>query len=316
MYKFSPDSIQVGISSCLLGQEVRYDGGHKRSPFCTDSLQPFVSYVPICPEMGVGLGSPRPTIRLELEGQSIIAKCQDGRNLTSPLEEFAYQTAQQLNHLSGYIFCAKSPTCGMERVKIYRKNGHSLSDGVGIYARHIMQMYPALPVEENGRLNDAQLRENFITRLYAYHNWKTLLHEGITPASLIEFHSQYKYMLMAHHPHSYKTLGQLLSNLSGDLDSVVKTYELQFMRALKHIATRKNQCNTLQHIHGYFKDKMTQKQRAELIKLIEDYRMGSLPIHAPLTLIQHYLSEHPNDYIAQQHYLTPHPPKLALRYGL
>jgi uncharacterized protein YbgA (DUF1722 family)/uncharacterized protein YbbK (DUF523 family) len=316
MYKFDPDTIQLGISSCLLGQEVRYDGGHKRSPFCTDSLNKFVSYIPICPEMGIGLGTPRPTIRLELNNQSIIAKCQDGRDVTSELEDFCHQKAPQLEPLSGYIFCAKSPSCGMERVKIYRQNGYSQSDGIGLYARHIMQTYPSLPVEENGRLNDALLRENFITRLYAYHNWKTMLNEGISPASLIEFHSRYKYMLMAHHPHSYKELGLLLSDLSADIECIAKTYELKFMRALRHIATRKNQCNTLYHIHGYFKDKMTSRQRTELIKLIDDYRMGSLPVDAPLTMIKHYLNEHPNDYIAQQHYLIPHPPEMALRYGL
>jgi uncharacterized protein YbgA (DUF1722 family)/uncharacterized protein YbbK (DUF523 family) len=316
MYNFDRNIPYIGISSCLLGQEVRFDGGHKRSSFCTDSLQDYVHYVAVCPEMGIGLGTPRPTIRLELSNEKIIAKCRDGRNLTSQLEAFSHLTAQKLEHLSGYIFCAKSPTCGMERVKIYRENGYSLSDGIGIYAHYIMQMYPALPVEENGRLNDAQLRENFITRLYAYHNWKTLKQDGISPASLIDFHSRYKYMLMAHHPRSYRELGQLLSDLSEDIDAIAQTYELKFMSALKHIATRKNQCNTLQHIHGYFKDKMTGKQRSELIKLIDAYRMGSLPIHAPLTMIQHYLSEHPNDYIAQQHYLTPHPPELALRYGL
>lgn len=316
MYNFDHSILHVGISSCLLGQEVRFDGGHKRSTFCADSLQEYVRYVPICPEMGIGLGTPRPSIRLELLNEQVIARCRDGRDLTSPLEAFSHQTAQKLEHLSGYILCAKSPTCGMERVKIYRENGISLSDGIGIYARHIMQIYPALPVEENGRLNDAQLRENFITRLYAYHNWKTLQQAGINAAALIEFHSRYKYMLMAHHPHSYKELGKLLSDLSGDIDTIARTYELKFMSALKHVATRKNQCNTLQHIHGYFKHKMTTKQRAELIKLIDDYRMGSLPVHAPLTMIQHYLSEHPNDYIAQQYYLKPHPPELALRYGL
>ncbi len=316
MYKFETNTLQVGISSCLLGQEVRYDGGHKRSPFCTDTLQEHVRYVPICPEMGIGLGKPRPSIRLELSAESIIARCQDGRNLTTHLEDFSHQTALSLHPLSGYIFCAKSPTCGMQRVKVYRQNGHSLNDGIGIYARHIMQMYPALPVEENGRLNDAQLRENFITRLYAYHNWKSLIHQGIDAASLIDFHSRYKYMLMAHHPPSYQALGRLLSDLSGDIASIASSYELQFMSALKNIATRNNQCNVLQHIHGYFKDRMNSRQRAELIKLIDDYRTGSLPIHAPLTLVQHYLSEHPNDYIAQQYYLFPHPPELALRYGL
>jgi uncharacterized protein YbgA (DUF1722 family)/uncharacterized protein YbbK (DUF523 family) len=316
MYNFDKNIPHIGISSCLLGQQVRFDGGHKRSAFCTDSLQDYVHYVPVCPEMGIGLGTPRPTIRLELSNEKLIAKCKDGRNLTSQLEAFSHLTAQKLDHLSGYIFCAKSPSCGMERVKIYHENGYSQSDGIGIYAHYIMQKYPALPVEENGRLNDAQLRENFITRLYAYHNWKSLQQDGISPASLIDFHSRYKYMLMAHHPRSYQELGQLLSDLSGDIHAIAQTYELKFMSALKHIATRKNQCNTLQHIHGYFKDKMTSKQRSQLIKLIDDYRMGTLPIHAPLTMIQHYLSEHPNDYIAQQHYLTPHPPELALRYGL
>ena len=316
MYKFNPDTIQLGISACLLGQEVRYDGGHKRSPFCCDTLNSFVSYVPICPEMSIGLGSPRPSIRLEFSHQGVVAKCSDGRNLSAQLEAFSSRTAQQLKHLSGYVFCAKSPSCGMQRVKIHQQNGYNLNNGVGIYARHIMQQYPALPVEENGRLNDAQLRENFITRVYAYHNWKKMLHQGVTPASLIRFHSQYKYMLMAHHPQSYRQLGQLLSDLSGDLDTIVTTYQLQFMTALKHLATRRNQSNTLQHIYGYFKDKLTCRQRGELTRLIDDYRMGAMPIQAPLTLIQHYLNEHPDDYIAQQHYLQPHPPELALRYGL
>lgn len=316
MYKFDPNIIQVGISACLLGQQVRYDGGHKRSAFCTDLLQPHVNYVPVCPEMGIGLGTPRPSIRLELAQGKITARSSDGRDLTAQLEAFSDHSAQQLDYLSGYIFCAKSPSCGVERVKIYRSNQHSLFDGSGIYAQKIMQHYPAMPVEENGRLNDQQLRENFITRLYAYHNWLQLKQQGIDAAALIDFHSSYKYLLMAHHPQSYRELGKLLANLSGNLDAIIQDYEIRFMQALKHIATRRNHCNTLQHIHGYFKHKMSTPQRTELVKLIDNYRLGILPILAPLTLIQHYLKEHPNDYIARQHYLNPHPPELALRYGL
>ncbi len=266
--------------------------------------------------MGIGLGTPRPTIRLELRNEQIVAQCSDGRDLTGDFDEYSRAKASQLEHLSGYIFCARSPSCGMERVKVYRENGHSFADGVGVYAAEIMRAYPALPVEENGRLNDLVLRENFITRLFAYHDWKTLKHQGITPRGLIEFHSRYKYMLLAHHPHSYQVLGKLLSDLSGDLEPIVATYELQFMTGLKHIATRKRQVNVLQHLHGYFKDKMTQPQRAQLAKVIEEYRIGHRPLQAPLTLIEHYLLEHPNDYIAQQRYLDPHPRALALRYAL
>ena len=318
MYQFDPEVIQVGISSCLLGQEVRFDGGHKRHHFSADILSKHVRFVPVCPEMAIGLDAPRASIRLVGDEQSEVrAVSSDGKDVTESMQSFARDTASGFDYLSGYVLCAKSPSCGMERVRIYTASGQSCKrDGIGLYAAELINHHPNLPLEENGRLNDQELRENFITRLYAYHDWQCLLHQGLSAARLIDFHSRYKFMLMAHHPQTYSDLGQLLADLSSDLESKADEYIGAFMRALKKVASRRQQCNVLQHIQGYFKDQLNSRQRQELASVIERYRLGELPLMAPITLLRHYQEEYPNDYIAQQKYLDPHPPELALRYAL
>ncbi len=318
MYKFDPDVIQVGISSCLLGQQVRFDGGHKRHHFSAEILSKHVQYVPVCPEMAIGLEAPRASIRLLEDSEDRVrAVSADGKDVTESMQTFARETTSGFNYLSGYILCAKSPSCGMERVRVYAPSGQSCRrDGIGVYAAELIQHHPNMPLEENGRLNDQELRENFITRLYAYHDWLSLLHEGLTPAALIDFHSRYKFMLLAHHPQTYYDLGPLLSDLSSGLQQKAEQYISAFMSALKRVASRRQQCNVLQHIQGYFKDQLSSRQRQELASVIDRYRVGELPLMAPITLLRHYLEEHPNDYIAQQKYLDPHPPDLALRYAL
>lgn len=317
MYKFDPKVIRVGISGCLVGQKVRFDGGHKRSDFCTEQLAKFVEFVPVCPEMAIGLGTPRPSIRLINQDDKIIAQTAKGDDVTSALREYGRTMTTQFAGLSGYVLCAKSPSCGMERVRVYHESGKgNVKEGVGIYTQELMQAQPLLPLEEDGRLNDPLLRESFVTRVFALHDWQSLCHEGITAAGLIAFHSRYKYLLMAHHRESYQQLGSLLSDLSVDVNTKADAYVEGLMQALAKPVTRKNHTNVLQHLQGYFKRMLNTGQRQELARTIAQYHEGILPLLAPITLLRHYLKEFPNDYLHQQVYLNPHPEALRLRYGI
>ncbi|PSJ46839.1 hypothetical protein C7I36_02735 [Zobellella taiwanensis] len=317
MYKFDPQVIRVGISGCLMGQQVRFDGGHKRSDFCTEELARFVEFVPVCPEMAIGLGTPRPSIRLINREGELIAQTARGEDVTAALREYGRRMAEGFSGLSGYVLCAKSPSCGMERVRVYHDSGKgNAKEGTGLYAAELMRALPLLPVEEDGRLNDPVLRENFVTRLYALHDWQCLLHRGLTPSRLIAFHSRYKYLLMAHHRDSYQQLGQLLSDLSCEVERKADGYIQGLMQALGRRAGRTGHTNVLQHLQGYFKRQLSSRQRQELARTIHQYREGILPLLAPITLLRHYLEEHPNDYLRQQVYLNPHPEALRLRYGI
>ncbi len=316
MYKFSPDSIQIGISACLIGEKVRFDGGHKQFRFCTEELSQYVQYRPICPEMGIGMGAPRKTIRLENHIGDIRVVASDGSfDVTDSLREFSRQTSSRLGALSGYVFCAKSPTCGMERVNLYKAGTNDASkDGVGVYAAQIMKDHPLMPVEESGRLNDPHLKENFVTRVFAYHDWQKMVHKGLTKGALIKFHTRYKYLLMAHDPKGYYELGPLLANAGGNLEETAQAYIEGFMASLKNRAKRKTHANTMQHLQGYFKRYLSSTERQALAECIHQYRQGLLPLLAPMTLIKHYLKMYPNPYMAQQIYLNPHPEALKLRY--
>ncbi len=317
MKSVSTAAIQVGISACLLGQKVRFDGGHKRADFCQQELSRYFEFLPICPEVAIGLGVPRPTIRLVQRADGVHVEASDGSfDVTAPLLAYSEQMSSQLGQLSGYLFCAKSPSCGMERVRLYGDAGGA-KEGVGLYARTLMQRLPLLPVEEDGRLNDPQLRENFVMRVYAYHDWQQLLASGISRGKLIAFHSRYKYLLLAHHPAAYKELGRYLAVMADlPLEHVVARYAIGLMAALKLRASRKNHTNVLQHLQGYFKRELSAAQKAEFHDTIDKYRRGILPLLSPMTLLRHYLREYPNAYLQQQVYLNPYPEELALRYGL
>ncbi|MGI2257880.1 YbgA family protein [Shewanella sp. GXUN23E] len=317
MTGFDPKTIKIGISACLLGQNVRFDGGHKRSAYCTDELQRFFEFQPICPEMAIGLGAPRKSIRQVRHGDEILLQSADGSlDVTEPMMAFCRDTLPQLAHLGGYLLCAKSPSCGMERVLEYAPGSNNAGKtGTGVFARALMSRYPELPVEETGRLHDMVLRENFFTRVYAYHDWQTLRSEGLTRHKLVQFHSRYKYLLMAHHPHNYRLLGPMIANPDDDIERQAQAYFSLFMATLKHHATRRNHTSTLQHIQGYFKKMLSKAQKAELSDAILEYREGLQPLLVPITLINHYLREFPNPYIQEQVYLKPHPQELKLRYG-
>ena len=311
------EKIHIGISGCLLGQNVRYDGGHKLSQYAAVELAPFFEFVPVCPEMAIGMGSPRKTIRLvNNEGQIQVKSADGSLDVTDALTAYSLKTVDALSHLGGYLLCAKSPTCGMERVSEYREGTNfAEKTGVGVFARALMARYPQLPVEETGRLHDMTIRENFFTRIYAYQEWRQWSESGWTPHRLMQFHAKYKYLLMAHDPVGYRLLGPLLAQKTDNVDSLAAHYFQGFMAVLKVKATRKNHTNTLQHIQGYFKKQLSATDKAELNEAIDAYRTGLQPLLVPITLINHHLRVYPQPYIQEQVYLNPHPQGLKLRYA-
>lgn len=309
--------LQIGISACLVGEKVRFDASNKPSNFCIHELGQHVTYKTYCPEVAIGLPIPRPTIRQIKHNDLIQVSQRDGTgDVTQALQAYGQKIAQMTKNLSGYIFCAKSPSCGMERVKVYSPEGNSLkSDGIGLFAREIMAANPLLPCEENGRLNDPLIRENYVARLYAYKHWQNVEASGLTKHKLTSFHSQYKYTVMSHDLVAYKHLGRLLARADMPLQQMASEYILGLMTALKIKATRKKHANTLAHIQGYFSKHLQAKERKELCDQIDAYRSGLIPLMAPLTLINHYLLQYPKEYLAKQSYLSPYPEELRLRYA-
>ncbi|CAK4075118.1 hypothetical protein VDT1_3808 [Vibrio sp. 16] len=312
--------INIGISSCVLGENVRFDSGHKISKFVTKELAPYFNFMPVCPEVGMGMPVPRPTIRLmsnEERIELVETKNPDNKHTEAMIDYSEKKVAELVDQeLCGYIVCAKSPTCGMERVKVYSKNS-AAKEGIGLYTKTLMEKMPWLPVEEDGRLNDPVLKENFITRIYTLHDYYQSVGHNLTRGAIVAFHSRYKLTLMAHHPESYKKLGQLVANISDyDLEEFFKLYREGLMKAMAHRASRKNNTNVLMHLQGYFKRDLDKEKKAELCQVIDDYRVGLIPLLAPLTLIKHYLATHPDSYLQQQKYFDPYPQELRLRYGL
>jgi uncharacterized protein YbgA (DUF1722 family)/uncharacterized protein YbbK (DUF523 family) len=309
--------LSIGISACLVGEKVRFDGSNKPSNFCIHEFGQHVTYKTFCPEVAIGLPIPRPTIRQIKKADIISVSRSDGTgDVTDALQAYGKKIAKMTKHLSGYIFCAKSPSCGMERVKVYSPEGNALkSDGVGVFAREIMAANPLLPCEENGRLNDPLIRENFVARVYAYKHWQNLEASGLTKHKLTTFHSQYKYTVMSHDLIAYKQLGQLLARADLPLVDMAEQYIAGLMSALSIKATRKKHANTLAHIQGYFSKHLQPNERQELCNQIDAYRNGLIPLIAPLTLIKHYLLQYPKAYLTKQAYLSPYPDELKLRYA-
>lgn len=308
----------VGISACLLGQKVRYDGGHKASEFCLTQLQPHVHFTSVCPENAIGMGTPRPPIRLQKNQHDEIRLLQvkdHSVDYTHAMRHYTEQVLPDMAQLAGFVVCAKSPSCGMERVRLFDQRGHQLGKiGVGLFTRDLMQRYPWLPVEEDGRLHDPALRENFITRLFACHDYHQMRSNGFSVGKLVAFHSRYKFLIMAHSPLAYRELGRLVAQASlFDQDALDKRYLHDFMHALKQCSSRKTHANVLHHLQGFFKKHLRSKERQELTSVIDRYRQGHLPLMAPLTLLQHHLSHFENAYIAAQTYLQPYPESLGLR---
>jgi uncharacterized protein YbgA (DUF1722 family)/uncharacterized protein YbbK (DUF523 family) len=310
--------IRIGVSGCLIGQEVRFDGGHKRNEFITETLGRFVEFVPVCPELELGLGVPRETLRLvrDRSGNISLVSNKNGIDHTAAMRRFADRrtTALACEDLSGYLLKKDSPSCGMERVKIYGTGGMPSRDGRGLFAASLLSHYPNLPVEEEGRLNDLRLRENFIERVFAYRRLRTFFAGRWNIGRLVAFHTSHKLQLLAHAPAAYAELGRFVANAKGVGKTQVRDqYETTFMTALKQLATPARHTNVLQHMAGYFSDNLDSASRIELTSLIDDYRLGLVPLIAPITLIRHYVRLYAVGYLEGQVYLEPHPKELMLR---
>jgi uncharacterized protein YbgA (DUF1722 family)/uncharacterized protein YbbK (DUF523 family) len=309
--------IPVGISACLLGHKVRYDGGHKRSKYCLNVLSECFEFRPFCPEVSIGLTTPREPIRLvgSAEAPRVVGTKDPTLDVTEPLQRYADEVGQVQADLCGYILMQGSPSCGMERVKVYHENGMPNVAGSGAYAARLMKNNPALPVEEEGRLNDAILRENFITRVFVYHAWRQEVMQQPSLHEVIQFHSRHKYQLMAHSYEGYKALGKYLAEEASELPltQVLETYILRLMTFLKNRASRKSHTNVLMHIMGYLKKEIDTDTKQDLLEAIEQYRTNKVHLVVPLALLKHYLKRHGSEYIRTQAYLDPYPHELGLR---
>jgi uncharacterized protein YbgA (DUF1722 family)/uncharacterized protein YbbK (DUF523 family) len=310
-------AIRVGVSSCLLGAAVRYDGGHKRHDFLTDTLGRFVEWVPVCPEVECGLGTPRESMRLVTDGTSLrLLTVKTAVDLTTQVDRYAKRRVAELasERLSGYVLKKDSPSCGLMRVKVYGAQGPPARSGQGLFAARLVEQFPNLPVEEEGRLADPRLRENFVERLFAYARLRALFEGRWTAGALIRFHTAHKLIVMAHSTETYQKLGQLVARVR-DLSrpEMERQYSASFMAALAVPATPRRHTNVLQHMAGYLKNHLDAGSKIELQSAIEDYRRGLVPLIVPLTLLRHYVRLHKIGYLAGQLYLDPHPKELMLR---
>ena len=308
----------IAISGCLLGQKVRFDGGHKHFRYATESLSSFFNFYPICPEVSIGLGVPRTTIRL-IKGVNgateAVSNADQTVRYTDSLRSYGKEMAKSLDKVSGYIFKKDSPSCGVERVKIY-ENDHMPPNkvGVGIYTKEIIKAHPNLPVEEEGRLNDPHLRENFLERVFTYDRWLKSRKGKFDSDALIKFHTKQKFSILAHNEESYRELGRIVAGVNNqDVEQRAQEYISLLMYAMKILITPKNNANVLMHIMGFFKTSLTSGDKAELLRLIELHREGLVPVIVPLALINYFRKRHPNAYVDCQTYLEPHPPELMLR---
>lgn len=310
--------IRLGISACLLGRKVRFDGQHKRDGYLVETLGPFVKWVPVCPEVEVGMGTPRETIRLEgnLEDPRLVAP-KSGIDHTADMKRWSSERLDSLDaeHLHGFILKRASPSCGAFRVKVYQPNGSPLTKGQGLFAAALMTHWPLLPVEEEGRLNDPRLRENFFERVFAWHRWREFVENDGTPKGLVAFHTAHKMSIMAHSVEKYRALGRLVADLkSQPWASLRDQYAIDLMTALKLLATPRKHANVLYHLLGHLKKVINSQARQGVVSTIEDYRLGLAPLIVPLTLLKHHVSMHElPDWVTQQVYLNPYPKELMLR---
>jgi uncharacterized protein YbgA (DUF1722 family)/uncharacterized protein YbbK (DUF523 family) len=310
-------SLRVGISRCLLGEEVRFDGGHKRDTFLTEVLGRYVEWVPVCPEVEAGLGTPREAMQLVGDPQfPRLVTIKSGIDHTRALETMTTNRIEGLKNLdlSGYVFKKGSPSCGIERVCIYNEHGMPVRNGVGLFARAFIEQFPLIPVEEEGRLYDPTLRENFIERVFCYRRWQDLVQSRVTRQALVRFHTIHKYLLLAHHPQICEVLGRLIGQAHQYRPKeLAHRYGELFMKALAMKATVRKHVNVLQHILGYFKERLGAHEKAELLGVIGEYHHGRTPLIVPLALIKHYVQIFDVSDILDQVYLNPHPIEVMLR---
>lgn len=310
------EKITVGISSCLLGKKVRYDGGHKHDRYITDTLGQFFDYVPVCPEVEYGLPVPREPMHLadDVENPRLLT-VRTGIDHTEGMKKWAGKKLDELDRteLSGYIFKSKSPSSGMRGVKVYMGTAPPVHRGVGIFAGAFMKRFPLIPVEDEGRLHDPVLRENFIERVFVFKRWQEFMKKGISMGGLVGFHSDHKLLVMAHSPKHLSELGKLVAGTKAAGSRLNALYIETLMEGLRLISTSRKNTNVLHHIAGYFKKELSADEKRELIDIIDRYHRGQIPLVVPVTLLNHYVHKYDKAYLKKQHYLNPHPLELMLR---
>jgi len=311
------EKLRLGISSCLLGEKVRFDGSHKHDRFLTGTLGRYVEYVPVCPEVELGLPTPRETLRLvgQPENQRLVFS-KSGEDITESMQAWARKRVAELEKedLSGFVFKSKSPSSGMARVKLYDKNGSPNTQGVGLFAKAFMEHFPLLPVEEDGRLHDPKLRENFIEIIFTLKRWRESVAEARKRGALVDFHTRHKLLILSHSTEIYRQLGKLVAS-QGDrsFDEVCRQYMALLMKGLRLKTTVAKHVNVLQHVLGYFKKQLSTDEKQEVLEVIADYRSGLIPLIVPMTLLNHFVRKYKQPYLQQQVYLCPHPLELKLR---
>ena len=307
----------MGISACLLGENVRYDGGHKLDRFLTDTLGQYVEYVPVCPEVECGLGVPRESMHLEGDPDSPrLITSRTNRDMTECMVSWAKRRVVEIEEedLCGFIFKSDSPSSGMERVKVYNEKGMQVKKGIGMFARIFMEHFPLLPVEDEGRLHDSELRENFIERIFALKRWREVLTKKESRGNVVDFHTKHKLLILSHSPRHYRMMGIFVARAKDfPLKELYWQYQTLLMESLKLKATPKKNANVLQHMMGYFKEQLSSDEKQELLEVIDHYRKEYIPFIVPMTLINHYVRKCDQPYLKQQVYLNPHPLELQLR---
>jgi uncharacterized protein YbgA (DUF1722 family)/uncharacterized protein YbbK (DUF523 family) len=311
------EKIRLGISTCLLGEKVRFDGGHKHDRFLTDTLGQYVEYVPVCPEVECGFGIPREAMRLIGNPKAPrLVTTHTNQDMTERMQAWAEKRVVELEkeNLYGFVFKSGSPSSGMERVRVYNEKGMPVLQGVGLFARIFMEWFPLLPVEEDGRLNDPVLRENFIGRIFALKRWREVVASGQTRGNLVDFHTRHKLLLLSHSPKLYQAMGQLVAAQKGtSIKELFAQYEKLLMEALTLKTSARKHTNVLTHMMGYFKKELVADEKQELLEIIDQYHKGYVPLVVPVTLINHYVRKYKQPYLSNQSYLNPHPMELQLR---
>ncbi len=311
------NEIRIGVSACLLGDKVRYDGGHKHKRLLTDVIGEFLTLVKVCPEAEVGMGIPRETVHLEgpPEAQRMVGT-RSGEDWTVRMNTYARKRVRELDDddLCGFVFKKSSPSCGVWRVKLFNEHGMPHPQGRGLFAAEYLKRNPLMPVEEEGRLNDARLRENFLERVFAFHRLKTLFAGRWKRGDVVAFHAREKYLLMAHSTKHYKELGRLVARIKEFTPAAFRDeYMPLFMEAMAVKTTVRKHVNALQHVAGHLRGVIGEEQRARIRAVIGDYKAGIVPLVVPMTLLQHYIDVHAIPYVSDQMYLNPHPKELMLR---
>jgi len=314
----SDKKILIGISSCLLGEKVRFDGQHKMDRYIVDILGQYVDFFPVCPEVESGLTIPRESMRLVSTDRGIrLITNKTKTDMTDMMQKFSEKKLDNLvkKPICAFIFKSRSPTSGMTRVKVYPENGGApRNSGTGIFSDMFMKKFPHIPVEDEGRLNDPQLRENFIERLFAYKRWTDMLCHSRTPAGLLDFHQRHKLILMAHSPVHYKAAGKITGNLKKKkMDSILEEYIENFTEGMKLKATVSKNYNVLQHIMGYFRKELTADDKKYILHVFDQYKEGLIPLIVPVTLMNYFINRFDEKYLSNQYYLSPFPDELKLR---